>query len=75
MRLTLPVTASGEAVAQLNGAEVSEWTGFHQLGAWCWSDTGLTFVTFLPAKVYMFNLLEVLAWHMAARARWAKGQF
>jgi hypothetical protein len=74
LRLTFPLEATPDVAQRLNRAESEEWTGFHQLGAWCSGPEGLTFVTFLPAKVYMFNLLEVLVWHMAARARWATGR-
>jgi hypothetical protein len=51
----------------------------HQLGAWCHrDDSGLAFVTFLPALVfqrgghYATNLFESLVWHSASRALWAQ---
>jgi hypothetical protein len=68
LRLTLPVTSSPLLAFNLNSWEGGEWTGFHQLGAWSHTDDGLTFGTFIPANVYMTNLLPVLVWHAAARA-------
>jgi len=77
--LKLPGTFDAKAANVLNVAETRA-PDCHQLGGWCHrDDSGLAFVTFLPALVferggnYATNLFESLVWHSASRALWAHG--
>ena len=77
LMLKLPGKFDAKAANVLNVAETRA-PDCHQLGGWCHrGDSGLAFVTFLPALVfergghYATNLFESLVWHSASRALWA----
>jgi hypothetical protein len=80
LRLRLPMHVYEEygpsLCAELNRAELTEWTGAHLAGAWSWDfSDGLVFCTFLPNGAYVPGTVSLLLWASAGRAAWVSKNY
>jgi hypothetical protein len=76
LRLDLPIRVPEDGAARpamtLNAAETTDWAEAHFLGAWCPHDEGVTFASFLPARLYTPGLLHSMIVCAAQRTEWAR---